>query len=70
MIGNLGSTALSIPQAVTFLAQGKYTESTEATLADAIEKASNNPVEHVCAGQTARGVQPVSVSAEGHGPSS
>ena len=43
MIDKLGSTALFLNgQAVTFLAQGKYTEA-EAALAEAIEKDPNNP---------------------------
>jgi len=43
MIDKLGSTALLLNgQAVTFLAQGKYTEA-EAALAEAIEKDPNNP---------------------------
>ena len=43
MIDKLGSTALLLNgQAVTFLAQGKYTEA-EAALGEAIEKDPNNP---------------------------
>jgi len=43
MIDKLGSTALLLNgQAVTFLAQGKYSEA-EAALAEAIEKDPNNP---------------------------
>ena len=43
MIDKLGSTALLLNgQAVTFLAQGKYSEA-EAALGEAIEKDPNNP---------------------------
>ena len=61
MIDKLGSTALMLNgQAVTFLAQGKYTEA-EAALAEAIEKDPNNPETQYdsvgsASGQTARGI--------------